>query len=1282
MMYDVCQSSCCLLQHIISTGFASTSTFVFSLFIASIFTNYFFCEQTANMLSSLHVARNRHMRVFQASKKMLKKVSLCQHDSANIAVAGAVSTSSSGPHYARFAVHRHQDSFKAYSSQLPSILQHFKSNVAHNRMFGTSASAVSASTVSASTVSASTVSASTVSASATATGQCQLPKSIPRATDMASAYNPDIVEAEWYKWWNDEGLFAARPATAKIVKAENKDKTLDHQPVLSMVLPPPNVTGVLHIGHALTASIQDVLARFHRMHGASVSWVPGLDHAGIATQVVVERQLHMRDGVSRHDIGREKFIEAVWEWKEQYGGQIQDQHRSLGASVDWAKEYFTLDEERSKAVTEAFVRMHDDGLIYRSTRMINWCAYLKTAVSDIEVDVLELQGPTKVKLPGRAAEDTVTVGEIHRFAYAVEGADSDPSLPSEVVVATTRIETMFGDTAVAVHPDDERYQNLSGKCLIQPITGRRVPIIFDANLVDPELGTGAVKVTPAHDHNDNECGQRHFADIANFSGHHNVDSREAHDAVFVTIMNDDGTLNDKAGPFCGMDRLSARPSIIAALKDEAVDAYRGCDDHPMKLAICSRSGDILEPVVKPQWFVKSGKLAADAIDSVEQQLIRIFPQQQMTTWRRWLENPHEWCISRQLWWGHRVPAYRIADTDLWIAARSETEAKERALQQYRYVLAELQGVPADSAELKVELVQDEDVLDTWFSSALLPLSAHGWPNTDPSVGHGSLPPMYPLTVMETGTDILFFWVARMAMLCTHLSRGNGVPFKDVLLHPLIRDAQGRKMSKSSGNVIDPLDFIHGRTQSTMEERIKAANLAAGEKKAALKSMRRQYPKGIPQCGSDALRFALCSYLRQGDMINLESNRIVSYRHFCNKLWQAARFVLNSMQSGMFLNTQRTFTGAYPWMPLIANREDSLLLPHRWVLHNLGMTIRAVNSSISRYDFGHAVHVLTDFFVSVFCSGFIEFSKPFLKDGAPVVLKHATSQVLVTVLEKSLRLLHPFMPFVTEELWQHLVSEHTARAAASATESKESASNTLRAIRGEAQWKRESISVTASSLSDTDTEATSIMVQAYPHDSHATMLLDIEAAYQMQWLLDIIHVFRSMTQMYGQFIAKHDGYAVVHLCCDDGETARMLHTHHNHLEYHLQTPQIFISNNLDPTPGCIIQDAKFTPIQGVHDPLKPDEAPAMITSPAQLKVAIELQHSPALEQEVVKLRKKMDKLRKQIDKVVARMSHPDFTAKTPEFAQQKTAEGLELLREQYASHQHTVGNFLSVVKDSE
>jgi valyl-tRNA synthetase len=619
-----------------------------------------------------------------------------------------------------------------------------------------------------------------------------------------------------------------------------------------MVIPPPNVTGSLHLGHALTNAIEDAITRWHRMKGRTTLWVPGCDHAGIATQVVVEKKLWKEQKKTRHDLGREKFIEKIWQWREEKGGRIYHQLKRLGSSFDWERACFTMDPMLCRAVTEAFVRMHEQGLIYRSNRLVNWSCSLRSAISDIEVDKTEIAGRTFLSIPGYT--DKVEFGVLVSFAYRVEGTNE------ELIVATTRVETMLGDTAVAVHPNDERYKHLHGKFVTHPFCKRRIPILCD-DFVDMDFGTGAVKITPAHDPNDYEVGKRH-------------------NLPFINIFNDDGFIvGEEYGEFTGMKRFDCRKVLLNRLKE--LGLYKDTVNNPMVVPICSRSKDVVEPLIKPQWYVKCDEMAASATEAVKSGELKIIPEIHTKTWYHWMDGIRDWCISRQLWWGHRIPAYRVifkkaheknTGEDVWIVGRSVEEALEKAKAQL--------NVSGDD----ISLEQDEDVLDTWFSSGLFPFSVFGWPDAT-----SDLQNFYPTTLLETGHDILFFWVARMVFFGQTLL--GKLPFKEVFLHPMVRDAHGRKMSKSLGNVIDPMDVILGITLEGLHSQLYDSNLDPKEIDKAKQGQKQDFPNGIPECGTDAMRFALCAYMTQARDINLDILRVQGYRFFCNKLWNATKFAL-------------------------------------------------------------------------------------------------------------------------------------------------------------------------------------------------------------------------------------------------------------------------------------------------------------------------------------------------------------------------------------------------------
>ncbi|MBA0645042.1 hypothetical protein Goklo_013180, partial [Gossypium klotzschianum] len=831
------------------------------------------------------------------------------------------------------------------------------------------------------------------------------------SNQMAKQYSPASVEKSWYAWWEKSGFFQADASSSK--------------PPFVIVLPPPNVTGALHIGHALTCAIEDTIIRWRRMSGYNALWVPGMDHAGIATQVVVEKKLKRERGLTRHDIGRENFVNEVWKWKDEYGGTILGQLRRLGASLDWSRECFTMDEKRSKAVMEAFNRLYKEGLIYRhhnplffkyvassflhafyrDLRLVNWDCILRTAISDIEVDYTDIKERTLLKVP--SYEKPVEFGVLTSFAYPLEGE------VGEIVVATTRVETMLGDTAIAIHPEDKRYSHLHGKFAIHPFNGRKLPIICDAILVDPTFGTGAVKITPAHDPNDFEVGKRHNLE-------------------FINIFTDDGKINSNGGAdFVGMPRFKAREAVIDALQKKKL--YRGAQNNEMRLGLCSRTNDVIEPMIKPQWYVSCSSIAKEALDAAmddQNRKLEFIPKQYTAEWKRWLENIRDWCISRQLWWGHRIPAWYVtleddelkelgAYNDHWIVATNEEQALAEARKKY--------------SGKKFEMSQDPDVLDTWFSSGLFPLSVLGWPDdTD------DLKAFYPTSVLETGHDILFFWVARMVMLGIKL--GGDVPFSKVYLHPMIRDAHGRKMSKSLGNVIDPLEVINGISLEGLHKRLEGGNLDPNELATAKEGQRKDFPNGIAECGADALRFALVSYTAQSDKINLDILRVVGYRQWCNKLWNAVRFAMSKLPddyappSTIHLETYGTlhlealsFFGSF--QPLLGQRI-SQPFSCRWILSVLNKAISKTVLSLNSYEFSDAATSVYSWWQYQFCDIFIEAIKPYFAGDNPAFFSERifAQDALWVCLEIGLRLLHPFMPFITEELWQRLpgVKSHTKK----------------------------------------------------------------------------------------------------------------------------------------------------------------------------------------------------------------------------------------------------------------
>ncbi|KAF0983499.1 hypothetical protein FDP41_010564 [Naegleria fowleri] len=826
-------------------------------------------------------------------------------------------------------------------------------------------------------------------------------------TILAPSYEPQNVEKDWYQWWEEKGLF------------KGQDYSQQSSPCYTILLPPPNVTGSLHIGHALTASIQDSLCRYKKMNGFNVLWVPGVDHAGISTQVAVEKKIAKEEGKTRHDLGREEFLKRVWQWKEEYGNRIDQQMKAMGSMTDWSRKVFTMDTQFSNAVLECFVRLARDGLIYRDAKLVNWCPQLNTAISDIEVEYLSLKKKTKVMVPS-CEEKSFDFGVMHTFKYPVVSNVGSKDIIGYIQVSTTRLETMLGDTAVSIHPQDERFTKFHNHFILHPfIPERTIPIICDEKLVNMEVGTGAVKITPAHSFDDFDCGKRHNLE-------------------FITILNKDGTLNDQVPKeFVGKNRFVVRQLLVEKLKE--LDLFVSEEDHEMELPICSRSKDILEPMLLNQWFVKCDTLAKRALDLVNNDEILIHPSYHKQTWNNWLLNIHDWCISRQLWWGHRIPAFKIVspnmrdileaislknlknnssfifesstkDTSLvenvWIVAHDEKEATEIL---HRYL-----------PNANCTLEQDEDVLDTWFSSGLYPLAAFGWPSRNERV-QNDLKYRFPSSVMETGSDILFFWVARMVMLCSYLSDSKEKPFHEIYLHSMVRDRQGRKMSKSLGNVIDPIDMIHGTSLDDLRRGIeKNTNITKQEMKKALQGVQQEFPNGIPQCGTDALRFTLIQYTQQGRQINLDIMRAQANRHLCNKIWQSAKFCFSHFERfnyttyGDDVDLLETLLKSFESL----DSQSTQVIQNQWILLKLGDTIETMRKSIDNFLFSDACNSIYQFFLYHFCDYYLEMIKPILYSSSSTVtpLIENTLHTLNYCLVNILKLLHPYMPFITEELF--------------------------------------------------------------------------------------------------------------------------------------------------------------------------------------------------------------------------------------------------------------------------
>ncbi|XP_029022067.1 valine--tRNA ligase, mitochondrial isoform X3 [Betta splendens] len=937
-----------------------------------------------------------------------------------------------------------------------------------------------------------------------------------------------------------------------------------------MCIPPPNVTGTLHLGHALTVAVEDALVRWKRMQGYKVLWVPGCDHAGIATQTVVERRLLKEEGKCRQDFTREQFLQEVWKWKKEKGEEIYEQLRRLGASLDWSRARFTMDPGFSRSVSEAFVRLCDSGLIYRSEGLVNWSCFLESAISDIEVDTKELSGKTLMSVPGY--ENKIEFGTMYTFAYPVEGQDR------EIAVSTTRPETMLGDVAVAVHPDDPRYLAVHGKQCRHPFTDRLLPIITDS-VVEMDLGTGAVKVTPAHDHTDFVLSQRNSLPR-------------------LMVIGENGTMTRLCGLWLeGVKRFDARQLVVDALVEKKL--FRGERSHAMMLPICSRSGDIIEPLLKKQWFVRCDEMAKKAVQAVEDGHLEIIPHFYTKTWKNWLSNISDWCISRQLWWGHQIPAYRVVlanstdhpENDQWVWGRSKDEARQRAAVKFG-------ANPED-----IVLSQDSDVLDTWFSSGLFPFAMLGWPEQT-----ADLQRFYPNSILETGSDLIFFWVARMVMLGTELT--GQLPFRQVLFHSLVRDKHGRKMSKSLGNVIDPLDVIDGVSLEKLQEKVKERNVDSRERLFAMEAQRKDLPKGIPQCGTDALRFALCSHKIQGEDISFSASQVLSCRHFCNKMWQTLRFTLK------VLAESTTPVGALEETRPVSSMD-------RWICSKLYSTIVQCEQAFEAYELHTVTSALYTFWVHSLCDVYMEYVKPVV--GQTDIehsdrMRHVASTVLYHCVSVSLTMLSPFMPFITEELWQRL---QPFRPRASAQDS--------------------------------------LCLQPYPHSSQLAHWHFPEEERDFLLVQEVIRVARSLRAQCGMTKEKPAMWAV----CSHHQAQVLLHFQsavwtlsrisHLHIFCPQRTNSLVSVHNTPPPKGSLI---------GVVD--------------HTFQLHLHVQSGMNKDKLILQLHQRKEKLIPRLEEVLCRVQSSDYATKVPAHVRQQMDSKMSTIQQELK----TIEDQLKLLQDTQ
>ncbi|MAZ90195.1 MAG: valine--tRNA ligase [Cellvibrionaceae bacterium] len=931
---------------------------------------------------------------------------------------------------------------------------------------------------------------------------------------MDKTYQPQAIETNWYQTWEDSGYF----------------KPSGEGDSYCIMIPPPNVTGSLHMGHGFQESIMDALIRYHRMKGHDTLWQVGTDHAGIATQMVVERQLDAQ-GVSRHDLGRDKFIEKVWEWKEESGGTITKQLRRLGASPDWSRERFTMDDGFYEAVQEVFIKLYEDDLIYRGKRLVNWDPKLHTAVSDLEVISEEENG------------------FLWHFRYPVTGSNE------HLVVATTRPETMLGDSAVAVHPDDERYKHLIGQTITLPLVGREIPIIAD-DYVDMEFGTGCVKITPAHDFNDYEMGQRHDLPLHN-------------------IFNDDAQINSTAPEkYVGMDRFDARKQIVADL--EELGLLEKIDDHKLKVPRGDRTNVVIEPYLTDQWYVKTQPLADEAIKSVEDGDIEFVPKQYENMYFSWMRDIQDWCISRQLWWGHRIPAW-YNDTGEVFVGRNEEEVRKK------------HKIPAD-----VTLKQDNDVLDTWFSSGLWTFGTLGWPEqTD------LLKKFHSTDVLVTGFDIIFFWVARMIMLTLYFKKE--VPFHTVYVHGLVRDGQGQKMSKSKGNVLDPIDLIDGIDLEDLVAKRTAGLMRPKDAKKIEKATRKEFPDGLQSYGTDALRYTFYSLASTGRDIKFDVGRIEGFRNFCNKIWNASRYVLMNCE---VQDDEGNRVSAHDcgqddvqgWTSVAGDRTSGaagstdyeLSVADRWIIAKLQETEKAVAEGFASYRLDLASQALYDFIWNEYCSWYLELSKPVLtSDESSAAQKKGTRRTLIRVLEETLRLAHPLMPFITEEIWQRVKD-----------------------------------------LAGVDNEAKTIMLAKLPECDDS--LIDDQAVTDVEWIKGVIEGVRNIRGEMNISPAK--------------------------------AIPVFFANGSDNDKRCLESNRQFlirlASLENITWLNDGEEAPMSATGLVDdMEILVPMAGLIDVDAETARLNKEIDRIKKDVVRVEGKLNNPKFVDKAPADVVQKEKDKL-------------------------